>query len=271
MRSKLTKKDEYIFGFHAIRQFFKNDISRVLELWVQQKRNDAKMQTLLQQAKQQAISIQSVQKKTLDKLTENGHHQGIVIRCKANLIKTKTTLEDLIASLKTPPFLLILDEVQDPQNLGSCLRTADAAGIDAVIVPKNQACKLSAIVHVVACGAADTVPLVQVTNLASALRWLKEQGIWLIGLDEKAETSLFDAHLTGPIALILGGEGKGLRRLSRENCDLLVRIPMLGEVESLNVSVAAGVCLYDAVRQRAYKSGNALKLISNRKLISSRI
>jgi len=243
-------KYEHIFGFHAVQQKLKNDPSRIVELWVQQTRNDVKIQNLLKQVKKQGIAIQLVQKKTLDKLTENGHHQGVVVLCKAHPVKTKTTLEDILASLTAPPFLLILDEIQDPHNLGACLRTADAAGINAVIIPKNQACKLTAIVRAVACGAADTVPLIEVTNLANTLRWLKEQGIWLVGATEQTQTPLFEANLTGPLALVFGSEGVGLRRLTQEICDVLIRIPMLGKVENLNVSVATGICLYEAVRQR---------------------
>lgn len=250
-RSFPTKsKYEYIFGLHTVRQVFENDISRIVELWTQQGRHDVKLQNLLKQAQQQGIVIQAVPKKTLDKLTGNKHHQGIVIRCKAHSINTQSNLEAILLSLNQPPFLLILDEVQDPHNLGACLRTADAAGIHAVIVPKNRACSLSPSVRKVASGAAETVPLIQVTNLASTLRWLQEQGVWIIGTDDETQTSLFDTPLTGPVALVLGAEGTGLRRLTRENCDALVRIPMFGKVESLNVSVATGVCLFEAVRQR---------------------
>jgi len=170
----------------------------------------------------------------LEKLTENGHHQGIVIRYKARPTKTQTSLEDILASLTDPPFLLVLDEVQDPHNLGACLRTA-------------------AIVRAVASGAADNVPIIQVTNLARTLRWLQEQGVWLVGTDCESQTSLFETRLTGSLALVLGSEGTGLRRLTQKTCDVLVHIPMLGKVESLNVSVAAGICLYEAVRQRHSK------------------
>ena len=247
----MTKmKSEQIFGLHAVRQVFENDSSRVIELWMQQGRDDAKLQTLLNQAKRQGIAIQTVPKKTLNKLTENGNHQGIMIRYKAHPTKTQTTLEEIIASLTVSPFLLVLDDVQDPHNLGACLRTADAAGVHALIVPKNQACKLSAIVHKVASGASNTVPLIQVTNLARTLHWLKNQGVWLVGADENSQTSIFETRLTGSLAYVLGAEGEGLRRLTRETCDVLVRIPMLGIVQSLNVSVAAGICMYEAVRQR---------------------
>ncbi len=240
-------KYEQIFGLHAVRQVLESDFSSIVELWVQKGCNNAKLLILLDQAKQQGIGIQSVPKKTLNKLTENGNHQGIMIRCRA---KTQAELEEILDSLTVPPFLLVLDNVQDPHNLGACLRTADAVGIHALIVPKNQACKLSAIVHKVASGATHTVPVVQVTNLAGTLCWLQDKGVWLVGADESSETNIFETSLTGPLAFILGAEGEGLRRLTRETCDLLVRIPMVGKVKSLNVSVATGVCLYEAVRQR---------------------
>ncbi len=241
----MTKTNyEIIFGLHAVRHVFENDFTRIVELWVQHE--PAKSQTLLlKQAQQQGIAIQHVPKKTLDKLSENGHHQGIVIRCKTHSVKI--TLEEILASKTAPPFLLVLDGVQDPHNLGACLRTADAAGVDAVIVPKNQACKLTGTVRKVACGAA--VPLIEVTNLARKLRDLQNQGVWIVGADASGQNTLFDSNLTGAVALVLGAEGSGLRRLTREICDVLVRIPMLGKVESLNVSVAAGICLYEAVRQ----------------------
>jgi len=259
------KKDDLVFGLHAIEQIFENDISRVLEIWTQEERNDAKSQVLLKKAKQQHIAIHPVTKKTLDKLTENARHQGIVIRCKMNRqIQTQPTLEELLASLTEPPFLLVLDEVQDPHNLGACLRTADVAGIQAIIVPKNNAVKLTSIVHAVACGAADNVPLIEVTNLARTLRWLQEQGVWIVGTDENSQESLFETNLTGPLAFVFGSEGTGLRRLTKETCDILVRIPSLGKIKSLNVSVATGICLYEAVRQRLQ-----LSIHSNPKNIQS--
>jgi len=243
-------KYEQIYGLHAVQQVLDTDISRVYELWVQEGRHDAKLQVMLTQAQQQGIAIHTVPRKTLDKLTQVAHHQGIVIRCQTRWLETQPTLETVIAAITTPPFLLVLDEVQDPHNLGACLRTADAAGIHAVVIPKNRACGLSGVVRKVASGAADTVPLIPVTNLATTLRWLQEQGVWLVGTDNHSQISLFETRLTGPLALVFGSEGTGLRRLTREICDILVHIPMLGTVASLNVSVAAGVCLYEAVRQR---------------------
>ena len=245
-----NSKYEQIYGLHAVQQVIAIDISRVYELWVQEGRCDAKLQTILTQVQQQGIAIHTVPRKTLDKLTQNGHHQGIVIRCQPRSLETQQTLETCIATLTIPPLLLILDEVQDPHNLGACLRTADAAGVHAVVIPKNRSCGLSGVVRKVASGAADTIPLIPVTNLATTLRWLQQQGVWLVGADSHSQMSLFETRLTGPLALVLGSEGTGLRRLTRETCDVLVQIPLLGTVPSLNVSVAAGVCLYEAVRQR---------------------
>jgi 23S rRNA (guanosine2251-2'-O)-methyltransferase len=249
------KKQHYeqIFGLQAVRQVFKNDLSRVVEIWAQEERQDNRLQTLLKQAQEQGLAIQKVPKKTLDNLTENGHHQGIVIRCKARSARRQTDLVEVFNGLTVPPFFLVLDEVQDPHNLGACLRTADATGVHAVIVPKNQACKLTAIVYAVACGAADTVPLIEVTNLVRTLQWLQNKGVWVVGADCGNQNTLFETDLTGPIALVLGAEGSGLRRLTRETCDTLIGIPMLGQVESLNVSVATGVCLYESMRQRMKK------------------
>ncbi|UCC45453.1 MAG: 23S rRNA (guanosine(2251)-2'-O)-methyltransferase RlmB [Candidatus Zixiibacteriota bacterium] len=164
---------------------------------------------------------------------------------------TEDDLFSLLDGLARPPFLLILDNVQDPHNLGACLRSADGAGVDAVIVPKDRAAPITETVRLIACGAAESVPFVQVTNLARMMKQLQTAGVWLVGTADDAEKSLYDADLGGPLGLVLGSEGTGLRRLTRENCDLLVKIPMAGKVESLNVSVAAGICLYEVVRQRS--------------------
>jgi 23S rRNA (guanosine2251-2'-O)-methyltransferase len=241
---------EYVFGIHATRQILEHNFESVVEIWLQQGGNEYKFADLSRFIQQQGLTIQHVPKKTLDKLTNSAVHQGIVIRCRVSTNKTQPTLESCLAELTTPPLLLVLDGIKDPHNLGACLRTADAAGVHAVIVPKDRACSISATVRKVACGGAETIPFIQVTNLATTLRWLKTQGIWLVGTTEKSQTSLFTTPLQGAIAFVLGAEGSGLRRLTQENCDTLVHIPMLGTVESLNVSVATGICLYEAVRQR---------------------
>jgi len=179
-------------------------------------------------------------------------HQGVVAECNvAASSQLALNIAELLSGIDGAPFLLVLDGVQDPHNLGACLRSADAAGVHAVIVPRDRAVGITPVVSKVACGAAEHVPLIQVTNLARALRQLQDEGVWLLGADERAETSLFDADLKGPLALVLGAEGQGLRRLTREQCDVLISVPMAGSVSSLNVSVATGVCLFEAVRQRA--------------------
>jgi len=177
-------------------------------------------------------------------------HQGVIGRLQPSRERNERDLELLLDGLEHPPFLLVLDGVQDPHNLGACLRTADAAGVDAVIAPRDRAAGLTATACKVACGAAQTVPFIRVTNLARTLGRLQKAGIWLVGAAGEEDRELYQADLTGPLAIVVGGEGRGLRRLTRERCDLLVSIPMAGIVESLNVSVATGICLYEALRQR---------------------
>jgi 23S rRNA (guanosine2251-2'-O)-methyltransferase len=191
-----------------------------------------------------------VERGALDRAAHGANHQGAVAWVRAPAARAEKDLIRILDEADGPAFLLILDGVQDPHNLGACLRTADAAGVHALVSPKDNAVGLTPVVCKVASGAAETVPYVQVTNLARTIDGLKERGIWLIGTAGEAESSLFETDLTAPLALVMGGEGKGLRRLTRGRCDLLVRLPMLGAVESLNVSVAAGICLYEAARQR---------------------
>jgi len=243
-------KYELIFGLHAVRSLLESDMSRVVEGWAQIGRHDAKLELLVKQLEEQGLTVQRVPKDSLTKLTAGGIHQGMVIRSVARPAATQISLEECLAAIKGPPLLLVLDEIQDPHNLGACLRTADATGVQAVVIPKHRACGLSATVSKVASGAAETVPLIQVTNLAQTLRWLQTQGLWLVGADRAGSENLFTTTLTGPLAVVLGAEGAGLRRLTREVCDKLIYIPMRGRVESLNVSVAAGVCLYEVMRQR---------------------
>ncbi len=242
-------KTEHIFGLHAILHLLQQSPQRVMELYVLRERDDQRMQQVLEAAQQQGIAWQDVPRKTLDKLAEQGQHQGVVARCKAATLLDEDWLWEKLETGTEKPLLLVLDGVQDPHNLGACLRSADAAGVLAVIIPKDRAVGLSATVRKVASGAAETVPLLSVTNLARCLRGLRERGVWLVGTDDAAQASLYQADLSGAVALLLGGEETGLRRLTRDTCDQLVKIPMHGSVESLNVSVAAGVCLFEAVRQ----------------------
>lgn len=240
----------YVFGLHTVQQILEHERHRILEIWALAAGLDEKFATLIQQAQQQGLSVHYVPRKTLDKLTQQANHQGIVLRCQPLPMLQENDLMVLLDNLSYPPLLLVLDEVQDPHNLGACLRTADAAGVDGVIVPKNRACGLTTTVQKVACGAAETVAFFQVTNLVRTLQALKQRGIWIIGTRSKAEMDFFSVDLTGPMAIVLGAEGSGLRHLTANHCDILASIPLQGQVASLNVSVANGICLFEAVRQR---------------------
>lgn len=239
-----------IFGLHAVRTFLQQRPERAALLILQKGREDARVNELVKLAETRSIKMEWRDGRELDRLAGDERHQGACLQIRNAGVMGEGALDDLLDAATSPPFLLVLDGVQDPHNLGACLRTADAAGVTAVIVPKDRAAGLSATVRKVASGAAETVPLIQVTNLARTLRWLKERDIWIVGTDDEAPHSLYASKLTGPLAVVLGAEGTGLRRLTRENCDALVSIPMRGVVESLNVSVATGVLLYEALRQR---------------------
>lgn len=244
-------KREIIFGLHAVQSLLKSAPERVLELLVLQGRQDQRMQQVLASAKTQGITVSEKPRKTLDGMAE-GNHQGVVAIAKPGKAHTEAYLFELIEGLgDVPPFLLVLDGVTDPHNLGACLRTADAAGVHALIVPKDNSAGLTETARKVACGAADTVPLIPVTNLSRTLKTLQEKGVWIVGTAGEVELNIYQAPLTGPLALVMGAEGKGMRRLTREHCDHLAFIPMAGGVSSLNVSVATGVALFEAVRQRA--------------------
>lgn len=241
----------YIYGLHAVHALLAQNPGKVQKLFVQSGRQDARMQATLQLAEKNHIHPAQVARASLDEWTHNAVHQGIVASVVASPPQyTEADLLPLLDKLTTPPFLLILDGVQDPRNLGACLRTANAAGVDAVIVPSDKSASLTEVVSKVASGAAESTPLIQVTNLSRTLRDLKAWGVWVYGASGAAETSVFEGDFSGAIAWVLGAEGKGLRRLTEENCDALFCIPMQGTVSSLNVSVAAGICLFESVRQR---------------------
>jgi 23S rRNA (guanosine2251-2'-O)-methyltransferase len=243
---------DFIFGIHTVRTLLEQSPDRVRELWILEGRQDAQMAAVEMAAVAAGVPmIRRLPRRELDARTGGASHQGVVARIVLSRALNEDDIVALLDRITETPLILVLDSVQDPHNLGACLRTADAAGVHAVIVPKDRAAGLSATVRKVASGAAETVPFVQVTNLARTLDELRERGIWLIGSADEAEASLFGIDLRGPLALVMGGEGKGLRRLTRERCDQIVRIPMAGTVESLNVSVATGVCLFEAVRQRS--------------------
>lgn len=241
--------DEIVFGIHAVTNLLKRSPERVREVYLQQGRDDEKLQTLFSLAKKNSIHVQVVKKHFLDEKAQ-GNHQGVAARAKPVQAKGENELLAQLDALEGAPLLLVLDTITDPHNLGACLRTADAAGVHAVIAPKDKAVGITATVSKVACGAAESVPFYQVTNLARTLKELQDRGIWLFGTAGEASESVYKTDFKGPIAIVMGAEGKGLRRLTREACDHLIHIPMAGDVSSLNVSVATGVCLFEAVRQR---------------------
>ncbi len=240
-------KPQIIFGFHAVGARLRTRPESVREIYVDAKRDDKRMLALQENAKAREVRVMAVDGKRLDGMCGTTRHQGVVAMVEA--MQLPQFVDDVLETLAEPPLLLILDGVTDPHNLGACLRVADAAGVHAVIAPKDRSVGLTATVMKVASGAAESVPYITVTNLARTLRDLKDRGIWIVGADEGGTVSLFDAKFNGPLAWVLGAEGEGLRRLTRENCDLIVNIPMFGSVESLNVSVASGVCLFEARRQ----------------------
>ncbi len=238
-----------LFGFHAVIARLRAQPQSVRSLYVGNARHDRRMRELIERAEIAGVTVHAVDDARLAALAGNDKHQGVVAVVVGSM--PHRTLDDVLENLAEPPLLLVLDGVTDPHNLGACLRNADAFGAHAVIVPKDRAVGVNATVAKAASGAADTVPVITVTNLARAQRDLKTRGVWLLGADAGGTESLFDADLTGPIAWVLGAEGTGLRRLTSASCDRIVSIPLLGTVESLNVSVAAGICLFATRRQRA--------------------
>ena len=238
-----------IHAIQAVTARIRQHADSVLELYVDTQRRDPRVRDLLKLAEASGVRIVQVDAKRLDGMAGHARHQGVAAR--VNAAQKVQHLDDVLDTLTEPPLLLVLDGVQDPHNLGACLRSADAFGVHAVIAPKDRAVGLNATVEKVACGAAETVPYITVTNLARTLRELKERDIWVVGADGEAETELTGFKHAGALAWVLGAEGEGLRRLTKETCDELVRIPMLGSVESLNVSVSTGICLYEARKQRS--------------------
>nr|VFK34460.1 MAG: rRNA methylase, putative, group 3 [Candidatus Kentron sp. MB]VFK76767.1 MAG: rRNA methylase, putative, group 3 [Candidatus Kentron sp. MB] len=239
------------YGRHAVEAMLSHDVSGEMALFFQENRKDERTLQILEQAEHHQIPIHPVSRTVLDEMTDGMRHQGFVLRCaNPEPIWQPDHLPHLVDSAAEPALLLVLDGVQDPHNLGACLRSADGAGAHAVVSPRNRAVGLTPAVRKVASGAAKSVPFIQIVNLVRTLDELRAREVKVVGLASEADKSLYDIDLTGPIALVLGGEEKGLRRLTRENCDHLVRLPMLGATESLNVSVAAGICLYEIRRQR---------------------
>lgn len=239
-----------VYGLHAVRAVLRQGETQVVRAWAQDSRHDPKLESLIGELQAQGVRVERVPRRELDRLAPDARHQGILLELQAGAAVTEQDLDGFLATLKPPALLLVLDGVTDPHNLGACLRSADAAGVQAVILPKDKSAGITPVVRKVACGAAESLPIFAVTNLARTLRTLQDAGVWIYGAAGEAEQTLYDVDFRGNVALVLGAEGGGMRRLTREHCDGLVKIPMAGTVESLNVSVATGVLLYEVVRQR---------------------
>jgi 23S rRNA (guanosine2251-2'-O)-methyltransferase len=239
-----------VYGIHAVESILKNRPEQVLTVWFVRERHDKRLQTLQHMAEKLQIGVQSAHAKKLNELAGDTHHQGVVAEYRVARPWTEAELIEKLEQAEKDCLLLVLEGIQDPHNLGACLRTADAAGVFAVVIPRDKAASITPIVRKVACGAAENVPVVMVGNITRLLETLKPLGIWIKGAAGEAKDSIFQTDFTGKIALVLGAEGTGLKRITETACDSLFSIPMKGTVESLNVSVATGVCLYEALRQR---------------------
>ena len=246
------KRTHLTGGLHSVRSVLKHGAGSVIEFWVEARRKDRRTQELMQLAGAEGIKVQHASREQLNVLAPGINHQGVVVRTLAPTARDEKALHEMLDLLQMPPLLLILDGVQDPHNLGACLRSADAAGVHAVITPKDRSAGLTPTACKVASGAAESIPFVQVTNLVRALNYMKNMhNILFVGTAEKAARSLFATDLKGPLGIVMGGEKRGMRRLTRETCDLLAHLPMAGSVESLNISVACGIAMFEAVRQRS--------------------
>lgn len=241
---------DWVYGVHAVTALLNNSHRQTKRLFLNEDRHDKRLQLIKEQAHLKAIPLEFLSIQKMNQRFADAIHQGVVAEVQALPDYNEYDLAALVEKSKSPPLILILDGITDPQNLGACLRTADAVGVDFVVIPKDKSASISPVVSKVACGAADTIPFVRVTNLVRAIETIKEKGIWVYGAAGEAKQSVYAFDFKSPIALVLGAEGSGLRRLTREHCDDLFSLPMRGTVESLNVSVATGVALYEVLRQR---------------------
>jgi len=244
-------KSSKLFGLHSVQAALDYSPDKIIRVWIDEQRIDKRLGKLIDDLALLGIEPEQIDRKKLDRLADGNNHQGIAMEVTMPGELSENDLKTMVENLTANALLLVLDNVQDPHNLGACLRTADATGVHGVIITKDKATGITPTVCKVASGAAETVPVYQVTNLSRTLRWLKEEGVWVLGAAGEAEQTVYQADLTVPIALVIGAEGSGLRRLTKENCDLLIKVPMLGKIESLNLSVATGVFLYEAIRQRS--------------------
>jgi 23S rRNA (guanosine2251-2'-O)-methyltransferase len=243
-------KSSKLFGLHSVQAAIDYSPSKIIRVWIDAQRVDKRLGSIIEDLAALGIEPEKTDRKKLDRLADGNNHQGIAMEIEMPGEQTESDLKTMVENLTTTALLLVLDNVQDPHNFGACLRTADATGVHGVIITKDNATGITPTVCKVASGAAETVPVYQVTNLARTLRWLKGEGVWIMGAAGEASQTVYQADLTVPMALVIGAEGKGLRRLTKEQCDILIKLPMLGQVESLNLSVATGAFLYETVRQR---------------------
>jgi 23S rRNA (guanosine2251-2'-O)-methyltransferase len=239
-----------IFGLHSVQAALDYSPEKINKAWIDAQRQDKRLAQVSDELLSLGIEPEKTDRKKLDRFADGNNHQGIVIEVEMPGELSESDLKTAVENLSETALFLVLDNVQDPHNLGACLRTADAAGVHGVIITKDTATGITPTVCKVASGAAETVPVYQVTNLSRTLRWLKEQGLWIMGAAGETTQSVYKTDFTVPLAFVMGAEGKGLRRLTKEQCDVLVSVPMLGQVKSLNLSVATGVLLYETVRQR---------------------
>jgi 23S rRNA (guanosine2251-2'-O)-methyltransferase len=240
----------HLFGIHAVQAALEYAPQTIKQIWVDAQRQDQRLGKLLEELAKQGLFPDKTERRKLDKLSDGKNHQGIVAAVELPAMRDEDRLKDDFAALTSSPLYLVLDQVQDPHNLGACLRTADAVSASGIIITKDNAVGITPTVCKVASGAAETMPVYQVTNLARVLRWLKQENVWIMGTAGDAQQSLYEMDLNMPLAIVMGTEGSGMRHLTRQHCDFLVKIPMTGQVESLNVSVASGVMLYEVFRQR---------------------
>ncbi len=247
----MSKRTEQIFGLHAVKQVLETSPDRILNVWIQEAINSESVRSLQEVVNDLGFSVQTVPRSTLSRMTKNQNHQGVILEIKPAKKKTDNDLDDILERNKDKKSLyLILDSVQDPHNLGACIRTADAAGVTAIIIPKDRSASINETVRKVASGAVENVTVISVVNLVRAIKKIKEAGIWVVGTAGDAEQSIYDLDLKVSTAIIMGGEGKGMRDSILKECDYVASLPILGQIESLNVSVATGVVLYEVIRQR---------------------
>ncbi len=247
----MARRTEQIFGLHAVKEMIETSPDRVINVWIQEAINSESVRAIHDELDKLGLSVQTTPRAAMSRMTKNQNHQGVIIEVKPAKKKTDNDLDEILEANKdNNPLYLILDSVQDPHNLGACIRSADATGVTAIIIPKDRSASINETVRKVASGAVENVTVISVVNLVRAIKKIKESGAWVVGADGEAEQSIYDMNLKVPTAIIMGGEGKGMRESVLKECDYIASLPILGKIESLNVSVATGVILYEVIRQR---------------------